>query len=363
MLPLWIAEPYLPLAPVVVETLQKRAADGWYGYEVRPPEVTAAFWGWMARRHGWDRGELETSPSPSVGTSIATLIDFFSEPGDGVILQPPVFSEFKPLIRRSKREPVRNSLVLEEGRYAMDLDDLTTKASDPSNKLMILCNPHNPVGRVWERTELEAVATICADNNVFLISDEVHIDLALSPNKTTPLATILNASKPRWAAIHSPIKTFGLAGIADTYLITDDVDLAGRFRTRSARFGLTRNNVFSLAATKAAYDDGDDWVDQLLDQTAKNVEILDEDLPNEVHLIRPEATYLAWLDFTRLGMDVPELSAWLGEEAGLALSPGHWFGREGAGFARMTIAAERAVVAEAGRRIKAAVRAGAPTTE
>ena len=355
LLPLWIAEPYVPLAPEIVAAVTNRAAEGWYGYETRPPEILAAFWNWMDRRHNWLGTGLEVSVSPSVGTSIGAVIEMVTDPGDGVILQPPVFTDFKPLIRRQKREPVRNSLVLSDGRYTMDFEGLAHLASVPENKVMILCNPHNPVGRVWDEDELGQISSICAANDVLVVADEIHADLALRPYRFTPFAKAAQDSGVRWASIHGPIKTFGIAGLADTFLITDDADIAQGFRSLSKRMHLTRNNVFGLAATKAGYEHGDAWVDQLLDQVMANLDTLKDGLPEGVELISSEATYLAWLDFRQLGLEVPELSSWLSKEASLALSPGHWFGREGAGFARMSIAVNGAVINDAVDRIRSAV--------
>jgi len=358
LLPLWISEPYVPLAPAVVAAIESRAGDAWYGYETRPDDFRDNFWSWMNRRHGWSGFDLTTLVSPSVGTSIGALIDILTDPGDGVILQPPVFTDFKPLINRSGREPVRSSLLLNDARYSMDLDDLTTRAKDPANKLMILCNPHNPVGRMWDQTELSTVAAICSQNDVFVVADEIHADLALPPHHFTPFAVAAKGSGVRWAATHGPIKTFGLAGVADTYLVTDDETIAEQYVSMSGRLRLTRNNVFALSATRAAYLDGGDWLDGLLDLVARNVESLKTGLPDEVGVVIPDATYLAWLDFRQLGMEVPELSSWLVREAQLALSPGHWFGREGAGFARMTIAVTEDVLEDAIARIALAVERG-----
>jgi cystathionine beta-lyase len=348
----------VPLAPAIIAAIEDRAGDAWYGYETRPDDFKEIFWSWMTRRHDWSGQDLTTLLSPSVGTSIGSLIEIHTEPGDGVILQPPVFTDFKPLINRSGREPVRNSLRLSEDRYSMDLDDLTTRARDPATKLMILCNPHNPVGRVWEREELSAVAAICGQNDVFVVADEIHADLALPPHRFTPFAVASRGSGVRWAATHGPIKTFGLAGVADTYLVTDDETIAEQYQSMSGRLHLNRNNVFSLSATKAGYSQGDDWLDEFLVLIARNVQSLETGLPEEVGLVRHGATYLAWLDFRQLGLDVPELSSWLVDEARLALSPGHWFGREGAGFARMTIAIREEVLDEAITRLRLAVERG-----
>lgn len=357
LLPLWIAEPYLPLSAEIVAAMEERAQVGWYGYETRPPAVIDAFWGWMARRHHWVGTELHTSVSPSVGTSIGVLIEMLTEPGDGVILQPPVFTDFKPLVVSADRQVVRNPLVLDDGRYRMDMDDLAARASDPNTRMMILCNPHNPVGRLWTSDELRAVAEVCAANDVFVVADEIHADLVLGSGRFVPFAAAAAAEGTgvSWAATHGPIKTFGLAGVCDTLLITDDRGLADRFRRHTSRFHLTRNNVFGTVAFETAYRSAGPWVDGLLDLVASNFELLEQTLPDDIGLIRPEATYLAWLDLRGLGLDVPDLVRWI-TNAGLALSPGHWFGRQGAGFARMTVAVPTEVIEEAVRRLTVASR-------
>jgi cystathionine beta-lyase len=354
VLPLWIAEPYVALAPPVVDALRERAASGWYGYETRPESVIDSFWAWMAARHGWERNGLRTVLSPSIGTSMGVLIEQLTEPGDGVILQPPVFTDFKPIVTSAHRKVARNSLIFIDGGYLMDLENLQSVASDPSTRMMILCNPHNPVGRVWTKSELTAVAEICAANDVFIVSDEIHADITLPSSVFAPFAEVAGNTGVRWAATHGPIKTFGLAGICDSLIVTDVEEIVELFDERSSQLHLTRNNVFGIAAFTAAYSSGGPWLDSFLDLIADNVALLRDSLPDGIDLILPEGTYLAWLDFRRLGMDIPELARWLPSEAHLALSPGHWFGREGAGFARMTIATSTEVIGEAIERLTVA---------
>jgi len=355
LLPLWIAEPYLPLAPPVIHALEARADAGWYGYEIRTADVNGSFTAWMQHRHGWDLGEAQLLVSPSLGTSIGVALDLLTEPGDGVILQPPVFTDFKPLVTRSHRKVIRNSLVLDDGSYKMDLENLAEVSAGPDVKAMILCNPHNPVGRVWTSEELKAVAEICSANDVFVISDEIHADIMLNNSRFTPFAVAARGTDVRWIALHGAIKTFGLAGVADTLIVTEDDEFADAFKATSSRLHLTRNNVFALAAIETAYTQGEPWLDTMLEQVSRNVQALANGLPDPVRIVQPQGTYLAWIDFRGLGMDVPELSQWLPQQAHLALSPGHWFGREGAGFARMSIAVESPVIDEAISRIATAV--------
>jgi cystathionine beta-lyase len=355
LVPLWIAEPSIGLAPEVNEALRARVATGWYGYETRPESVIETFWGWMLARHSWDGSQLRTSVSPSVGTSIGVLIDQLTSPGEGVIIQPPVFTDFKTLIASSGRCPVRNSLVLTDGGYRIDFDGLAALASEPANRMLILCSPHNPVGRVWTREELARVASICAEHDVFVLADEIHADLAIAPHEYVPFAAAALQAGTAWASTHGPIKTFGLAGVCDTLLITDHDEVADLFDAQSTRLHLTRNNVFGLAAFEAAYSRGGPWLDDFLGLIDRNIALLHRLLPRDIGLRGPEGTYLAWLDLRSLGLEVTEIPTWLASSAGVALSPGHWFGREGAGFARMTIAASSDTIEQAAEQLATAV--------
>jgi len=356
LLPLWIAEPDLPVADSIRRAIGSRCDTGWYGYETRPTEVIEAFWEWMSSRHEWDGVGVHTSVSPSVGTSMAVLIDQLTGNGAGVIIQPPVFTDFKTIIAAQGRRVVRDSLMLTDDGYRMDFDRLADVAVDPATELMILCSPHNPVGRVWTHEELTTVATICAEHDVTMLADEIHADLTLPPHRFVPFAVAAAGTGVRWAAMHGPIKTFGLAGVCDTLVVTNDDEIAERFGSVSSRFHLTRNNVFALSAFEAAYRDGAQWLDDFLDLIARNVAVLEAELPDEVDLVAPEGTYLAWLDLRRLGLGVTELPGWLASSAGLALSPGHWFGREGAGFARMTIASPTDTIERAADQLRSAAR-------
>jgi len=356
LLPLWIAEPYVPLAPGVVEAIQARASVGWFGYQARQDSQVESFRAWMRTRHGWETEGLDVSIAPSVGAGVASVIYRASQPGEGVILQPPVFTDFKPLIRRMDREPITNPLLLTEDGYRMDFEHLDRVASDPAAKVMILCNPHNPVGRVWTPDELGRVAEICARHGVVVVADEIHADLVLPGGAFTPFATVADTAGVRWAATHGPIKTFALAGLCESLLVSSDDALTEGFRSTASAWHVNRVNSIGVAAFEAAYRTGAEWLDGLLDLVAANVERLATGLPDPIRLVRPQATYLGWIDLRGLGLDVPELQAWLTDEARLALSPGHWFGREGAGFARMSIAVEPEVVDEAIDRLAHAAR-------
>ena len=234
-----------------------------------------------------------------------------------------------------------------------DLVGLEESVADPSCRALILCNPHNPVGRSWTGDELRAVAEVCAANGVFVIADEIHADLTLPGHAFAPFAEV--APEGGWAALHGPIKTFGLAGVCDSLLVTSDSSVVDDYRAMSSRLHLTRNQVFSLTAFEAAYTRGGPWVDELLALVQRNHAALVRGLPVEIAVTPLEATYLGWLDLRGLGLEVPEIVDWLGTKARVAMSPGHWFGREGAGFARMTLAVPEDWIAEAIERISSAI--------
>ncbi len=357
LLELWIAEPYLDLAPSIAVALQERVSKGWYGYEVRPDATLAAFWDWMELRHNWKGSSLQSVVSPSVGTSIAILIEQQTEVGSAVVIQPPVYTSFKSIIRSTGRAVARSPLRYDpEHGYQMDFENLESILSQPTTQMMILCNPHNPVGRAWTHAELKCVAELCSKHNVFVVSDEIHADIMIPPARFVPFAEVGSDCDVRWAAAHGPIKTFGLAGICDTLVIAEDVSIANSFRSVSAKYHLSRNNVFGLVAFETAYRTGADWLDQLLDLLKDNLTVLRDGLPSNIHLMESECTYLAWIDFRDLDLDAKELAAWLVTSAQLALSPGHWFGREGAGFARMSIATPTAIIEEAVQRIQSATQ-------
>lgn len=350
LLPMWVAEPYLPLAEPIVAAATRRAATGWYGYESRPASLEDAWIAWVAARHGWDVSALHRLTSPSIATSIGVLLEHVCEPGDGVVVQQPVFTDFTSLIRDGGFRRESAALVLDGDRYVMDLEALAATVVADDVRALVLCSPHNPVGRVWSREELRAVAEICAAHDVVVIADELHADVVLPGRHFTPFAAAAAGTGARWAALHGPIKTFGLAGMADTLLVTDDEDLRAAFQRRSDQLHLTRNHVVQLAAMEAAYRDGGPWLDAFLDGLAARTARFAAGLPDPLRLLPLEGTALGWLDLRGLGLDVPELAERL-VGAGLAFSPGHWFGRPGAGFARVTLSVPDAMVDEALRRL------------
>jgi cystathionine beta-lyase len=346
-IPMSVADMDLKAPPSVIEQLQKRAAHGIFGYEFKPESYFIALESWYQTRYRWEIDRQHIEPCPSILNGISILINQLSNVGDGVILQSPVFFEFRMVVKSNDRKIVKNALKLVEGQYQIDFDDLETKAADPKNKILILCNPHNPVGRVWTMAELEQIAAICERHDVFVIADEIHGDFAFPPYRYVPYLTISESTAQKAAAFISPAKTFNLAGMVDAMTIIPNEADRHRFHDFAHRYQINKINVFASIATETAYKEGVGWLDALLVYLQGNVDLIREYLQaNDINvsLIEPEGTFLAWLDFRGLGLDAKALERFLAHEAKIALAPGYWFGREGAGFARMTIGCPRSTI-------------------
>ena len=302
-IPMAVADMDLKAPPFVTGQLNKRAAHGIFGYENKSEGYFTALESWYQKRHGWKINREQIEPCPSILNAIAILINQHSHAGDGVILQPPVFFEFRMVVRSNDRKIVKNPLKLVERQYQMDFDDLEAKAAEPNNKILILCNPHNPVGRVWTKAELEQVAAICERHNVFVIADEIHGDFAFPPHRYRPYLTISESSADSAAACISPAKTFNISGVVDAITIIPNETHRQQFHGFAHRYQINKVNVFASAAIEAAYLDGADWLDALLVYLQGNNDLIREFLQQNaspVSLIEPEGTFLTWLDFREL---------------------------------------------------------------
>lgn len=359
LLPMWVADMDFAVPDVVATALAERAAHPVYGYTVYSGSVYAAVEGWLRERHGWAVERDWIRFSHGVVPGLGILVRAFTAPGDGVIIQPPVYSPFARLIERNDRVVVENPLVLEGGRYRMDLDDLRARARAGA-RVLILCSPHNPVGRVWTPEELRALDQVCREEGVLVLSDEVHGDLTYPGVVHTPYGSLGGGAARRAVILTAPSKTFNLAGLKTSVTVIADPALRERHDAVVEESILHFGNTFGLTALTAAYSHGAEWLDALRQYLAGNLAFLEEyvarELP-EVAVIRPEGTYLVWMDFRRLGMDAETLAEVMRAEARVALNDGHTFGQGGAGFERMNIACPRSMLAEALARITAAVRA------
>jgi cystathionine beta-lyase len=358
-IPMSIADMDLKAPPAVIEQLHQRVAHGIYGYESKLESYFTALGVWYQKKYGWKMDQQHIEPCPSILNAISILINQHSSEGDGVILQPPVFFEFRMVIRSNNRKIVKNSLQLQGGRYQINFDDLEQKASDPKNKILILCNPHNPVGRVWTETDLKQIAEICERHNVFVIADEIHGDFAFSPHQYIPYLSVSETAAQNGVACISPAKTFNIAGMVDAMTIIPNERYRQQFHEFAHRYQINKVNVFASVATEVAYREGGEWLGALLEYIQRNVDLIREHFrksDSRVSLIEPEGTFLAWLDFRELGLDAKALEKFLTQKAQIALAPGYWFGREGAGFARMTIGCPRETVQRALNNLTDAIK-------
>jgi cystathionine beta-lyase len=292
--------------------------------------------------------------------AITMLIDMHTEKGDGVIIQPPVFFEFRLGIVKNRRKVVRNPLKVEDGRYRMDFEDLERKAADPRAKMLILCNPHNPVSRVWERDELQRVGEICSRNDVLVIADEIHSDIVYPGHRYTPFASAVpEDTAQRSFTCLSPAKTFNIASVTVSAIVIPNERHREQFERYVSKLFLNKPGAFPSVAMQSAYRYGEGWLDQLLVYLQANIDYLRNFLETRIpaiRLVEPEGTFLVWLDFRKLGLDAKELEQFLAQQARVALNAGYKFGDEGTGYARMTIGCTRAMLEEGLIRLERAVK-------
>lgn len=360
LVPLWVADMDFASPPEVVRALVRRAEHGVFGYTGYTDGYFNAVTGWMLRRHGWEIRREWVVPCPGVVPALNALVRTFTRPGDRVIVQQPVYHPFMLAAENNGRRVINNELRLDGGRYVMDLDDLEKKAAAHRARMLILCSPHNPVGRLWTRGELEELGRVCADHGLLVVSDEIHSDLVLGGRRHVPFASVSDALAARSVVCTAPSKTFNLAGLQTANLIIPDAKLRAEYIAAQEECGFFSANAFGAVALEAAYAHGEEWLDALIGYIEANLRFLADYITDRlpgVRLIEPEATYLAWLDFRDLGMDSRALKDFLRRRAAVALGEGHIFGRGGEGFARVNMACPRALLEEGFDRLERAVKA------
>ncbi len=356
LLPLWVADMDLPAPACVTEALVKRAKHPIYGYTVYPERFFDAIVQWMAKHHDWhvERGDI--LPVPGVVPALNFLVTALTEPGDGILIQTPVYHPFFRLGKHHGRELLENPLIYDGNGYAVDFDDFRAKAKEA--KLFVLCSPHNPVGRVWRYDELERMALICLEEECLIVSDEVHADIVYPPHRHIPVASLRQEASEITITLNAPSKTFNVAGLNTAYAVIANDSLRRRFEMSLKRYDLTMGNLFGIEALMAAYEGGETWLKELLVYLAGNIAYVTDFLGTYVPAIRPvepEATYLMWLDCRALGMEDKELEEFFVRRAKLGLNTGASFGKEGSGFMRLNVAVPRAVLEEAMQRVKGAI--------
>lgn len=347
VLPMWVADMDFRTAPAIIDALQKRVAHGIFGYTRVPDAYYDAVTSWFSRRHGWDIDREWIIYTSGVVPAVSAVIKAMTVPGDKVIVQTPVYNCFFSSIRNNGCEIVSNPLRRTADTYEMDFDALERCAADPRAKVMLLCNPHNPAGRVWTPDELTRLGNICLRNGVTVVSDEIHCELVYQGFKYTPFASLSDAFLHRSVTCVSPSKAFNIAGLQIANIVAFDNDLRSRIDKAININEVCDVNPFGVAATIAAYNEGEEWLNQLVDYLHGNYEAMAEfcrrELP-EFPITRLEGTYLVWMDCSSLGMPSDALEHALLDDARLWLNAGTMYGAEGEGYMRWNIACPRSVM-------------------
>ena len=350
LLPMWVADMDFEVAPEITQALVERAKHGIFGYTLVPESCYDAIMKWEEKRHGWKVRREWIHFTPGAVSAAHMAVQAFCQPGDKVIVQTPVYYPFYRTINNNGCHVTPSPMRFENGRYEMDFEDFERQASDPRASLFILCSPHNPVGRVWSRSDLERIGEICARHHVRVVADELHCDLIMPGHKHVPFASINDACREMSITSISPSKTFNLAGLEATVIITPNDEMRQRFANVLARNSITRPNLFAITGLEAAYTHGEKWVEELLVYLKGNYDFLvksmGEKLP-KVKVLPLEGTYLAWMDFRAIESDPKKLQKRMLTEAEVWLDEGWIFGPEGAGFERIVLACPRSLIKEA----------------
>ena len=343
-IPMWVADMDFKAAPAIMEALQKRLNHGIFGYPMPTDRYFSAITNWFSRRHGWSFTREQIIPTTGVIAAYSACIKAMTEPGDKVILQTPVYNCFFPAVKNNRCIESRNNLIYKDGRYSIDFEDLERRAADPAAKVLLLCNPHNPVGRVWTREELTRIGEICLRHDVFVISDEIHCELTYPGHDYTPFGSLGGEFAAHSATCCSPTKAFNIAGIQIANIVAADPEIRHRIDRAINENECCDVNLFGIEALIAAYNESEDWLDELRKYLRANADEvyrrLGAELP-DIPVLPLEGTYLMWLDCTALGKGLWE---YLSEEAGVVLSDGAIYGLEG--FLRLNIACPRATLDE-----------------
>lgn len=359
IVPFTVADMDFRTAPEVLGGLQEFLNDAVFGYEGISPEYTSAVCGWMDRRHRWTIQPEWLVSAPGVVSAMFMGIKAFTQTGDGIIVQPPVYYPFYRGIEINNRRVVRNPLLRTDSGYRIDFDDLERKAADPDTKALLFCSPHNPVGRVWTREELDQLVRICERHNLIVLSDEIHFDLIMPGYRHTVLAACSEQLADRMMVCTAPSKTFNLAGMHLSNIVIPNQDLRQAYIREATSSGQMDLNALGYKACEIAYNQCEGWLDELIEVIWNNHRILKqfvaERMP-EITVFDLEGSYLQWLDFNDLGIEEDELERRLHSEAEVFLVKGDIFGLEGSGYQRMNLACPETVLTDALWRLEKNLR-------
>lgn len=355
LLPLWVADMDFATPPFILDAIRRRCEHPILGYTEKPESYYQAIIGWVKRRYGMEVSKEQLNYVPGIVAGLGMALNCFTAPGDKVMIMPPVYHPFAWLVQRNGRRLVECPLKLENGTYRMDLD--LFRRSIKGVRVLILCNPHNPGGVVWTREELEALADVCAEDNVIVFSDEIHADLTLPPHRHVPFAMISEHARNNSVTFMAPSKAFNMPGMAASHTVIYNEGLRKRFVSYLDAGELDMGHVLAYPAVEAAYTQGDEWLEQCLAYVQGNIAYveayLQENLP-AIQAMRPQASYLVWLDCRKLGLSQEALVDFFVSGARLALNDGAMFGKEGEGFMRMNVGCPRSILEQAMKQLKEA---------
>lgn len=358
MLPLWVADMDFPTAPAVLERLHALAEHGIFGYTGVKDAYFSAVHNWYAQRFSWETQRSWLVTTPGVVFAIAIAIRAFTQKGDAILIQQPVYYPFANKVTENDRQLVVNPLVLKNGRYEMDFADMERKIVDYHVKMLLLCSPHNPVGRVWTKEELLRVGEICQKHGVLVVSDEIHADFTYAGHTHRVFTSVKSEFADFTITCTAPSKTFNLAGLQNSNIFIPNRQLRHAYKKELSACGCGGTNCMGMAACQAAYEAGADWLEQLKQYLAGNLayirQFLREKLP-DIALIEPEGTYLVWLDLRKLGLTEQQQRQLIVQDAKLWLDTGTLFGQGGEGFERINIACPRTTIEQAMQRLEHAV--------
>jgi len=356
VIPMWVADMDFKTPDFIIKAIKERLDHEVFGYSIRPKTYYQSIIDWVKRRHKWEIKEEWISFSPGIVPAINMAIMAFTNPGDKIIVQPPVYFPFFSAVKNNERELVENPLKLKNNRYCIDFKDLEDKLKDA--KMLLLSNPHNPGGSVWTKDELKKLGELCVKNNVLIMADEIHSDLVFKDHTYIPISFISESIANFTVSFIAPSKTFNLAALATSSVITSNKELKEKFDKILDTVHVGMGNVFGTVASEAAYTHGDEWLDQLLEYITENLDLVDDYLKNkipQIRMIRPEGTYLVWLDCSGIELNGKDLKDFMINEAGLGFNDGRMFGTGGEGFMRMNVACPKQTVLDALIKLEKAV--------
>lgn len=360
LLPLWVADMDFASPPAMVEALVKRAQHGVFGYSVPDEAFFRAIINWMARRHNWQVEKEWILTMPGVVPSLNMILQAYTRPGDYVVIQTPVYHPFYSSVENNGCQIRCNPLILRDGQYEIDWDNLTMHFSDPKTTMMFLCSPHNPAGRVWTAEELHKLSSLCVEHNVLLISDEIHHDLIFSWAEFTTIGVAHPAGLDNTIICTAPSKTFNIPGLKTSNVFVSNPRLRQQLQRVTERNGLFGANAFGVLALQTAYETGEAWLAETMAYIEANYHFMEQYLRDnlpQLKIMQPGGTYLVWVDCSALGLDADGLHDLFMNQANVYLSGGQGFGDDGATFMRFNIACSRAILAEALERINKAIKA------